>query len=858
MPVSAADTKKVDILIVDDKLANICSLQAILSDPDYNLVTASSGAEALKHILQTDFAVILLDVMMPEMDGFEVARLVRQRGRNAAIPIIFLTAIATEFRFMQKGYSVGAVDYLQKPLDPDVVKAKVAVFVELYRRSERIREQEALLRELQRSEQERRLDAQRQESERHFRRLAESLPQIVATADEAGRIRYINLRWTQLTGAAPGERLFDASFMLKVHPQDRLSLTAVWEDAREHAKAAAIETRLMDEPHGLYRWHLCQLQPELNQDNQLLSWLLTLSDIDQQKRRSEGQKLLAEASAQLASSLDFDACLTQLCEKITEHFSDVAICDLLRPGKSFRRLLRATAEGGTKDLLQPLLRALAEAQQFESAKTCGGLALLDGKAHLVHALEEQPEAFGLQLTKGLQSEPERSGSLISAPVFARGELAGALTLLRSGKLDSFTSVELSQLTELARLISGSLENLLIYEEVRDSNRLKDEFLAILSHELRTPLNSILGWTELVKLEAVEPRVIEGLTVVERSAHTLTQLVNDLLDVSRIISGKLEISKQVVDVSGFLKNVVSALQPLADAKQVRLVLQEGSSLPKLDADPSRLEQIIWNLINNAIKFTPKGGEVRITTRTTPDRKIEIVVSDSGIGIRPELLPYIFERFRQADSSSTRRHGGLGLGLAIVKHLAALHDGTVTASSAGCGFGSTFTVTLPSSYMLPAPRPELGAEAFENFESALTHMRILLVDDDPSTRMLTARQLALSGAQVDAAASVAEAMRLVEQGLPDVVLTDIGMPEQDGFSLLRLLRRLEEQVGQNIKVAAFSAYASEDDARHALEQGFDVYLTKPISVGNLVQAVMKLKRTERLPLAGVDSAHYADNP
>lgn len=858
MPVSAADRKKVDILIVDDKPANICSLQAILNEPDYNLVTAHSGTEALKHILQIDFAVILLDVMMPEMDGFEVARLIRQRGRNAAIPIIFLTAIATEFRLMQKGYAVGAVDYLQKPLDPDVVKAKVAVFVELHRRSERIQEQEAMLRELQRSEQERKLDAQRQESERHFRRLAETLPQIVTTSDEEGRIRYTNPRWNRLTGSPKPERLFDQIFMAVVHPHERENLTHFWEGIQTQPGVCEVELRLWDQQQSAYRWHLCQLQPELNHENALNGWMATFSDIDLQKRREEGQRLLAEASSYLAGSLEFDQCLLHLCEKITEDFADIAYCDLLRPGKSFRRLLKTNPARTSPKLVE----VLGSVRHLKEAKRLGALALDRGLPHRSPSLASQLDELSPEFAQLLVSDEERASSLISAPLYARGELAGSISLLRCGSLDSFTEAELHLLVELCRLISSSLENLLIYEEVRDNNRLKDEFLAILSHELRTPLNSILGWTELVKLEAMEPRVIEGLTVVERSAHTLTQLVNDLLDVSRIISGKLEVSRQVVDVSVFLRNVVSALQPLADAKQIRIVLEEDERLPKIDADPSRLEQIIWNLLNNAIKFTAKEGEVKIAARKTAEQKIEIVVSDTGIGIKPELLPYIFERFRQADSSSTRRHGGLGLGLAIVKHLAALHDGTVTAASSGSGKGSTFTVTLPSSHSSQLTVPGLGAEALEDFEGVLNNMRILLVDDDPSTRMLTARQLSMSGAQVDAAGSVQEAMQIVEDTIPDVVLTDIGMPDQDGFSLLRLLRRLEGQVGQAIRVAAFSAYASEDDARHALEQGFDTYLTKPISVGNLIHAVMKLRRTERagLPLTQpiADSSRLLDAP
>ncbi len=852
MPVSAGEKKRVNILVVDDKPANICSVLAILSDPAYNLVTANSGMEALKYILQSDFAVILLDVMMPEMDGFELARLVRQRSRSSVIPIIFLTALATDFRFMQEGYAVGAVDYLQKPLDPDMVRAKVAVFVELYRRSEMIKEQEALLRELQRNEQERKLDTLKQESERHFRGLAEALPQIIITADGGGSIRYLNPRWTQLTGSEKPESLFDDSFMALVHPHDQEMLKQAWQKACLSQETLETELRLKDQQQLSFRWHLCQVQPELANDKELLGWIATLTDIDLQKRREEGQRLLADASVSLAANLDMRQSIAQICERILENFADIAICDLIEPSKTFRRLYRSN---GLTPEFDEVLRAVDD---FKLAKTFGALALADAQARLISPLKNRASEFAEEFQAALSLGSKQPSSLISVPILARGEVVGALTLLKCTAFDKFTHIELNQLVEIGRHISLSLENLMLYEEVRDNNRLKDEFLAILSHELRTPLNSILGWTELVKLEAVEPRVIEGLTVVERSAHTLTQLVNDLLDVSRIISGKLEVSKQVVDIQMFLKNVVAALQPLADSKQVNLQLEVNGQLPKIDADPSRLEQIIWNLINNAIKFTPKDGQVKITARSTSDRKIEIIVSDTGIGIRPELLPHVFERFRQADSSSTRRHGGLGLGLAIVKHLAALHDGTVTASSKGVGLGSTFAVSLPSSYASAPTLPGLEGARTENLENALNNLRILLVDDDPSTRMLTARQLMMSGARVDAAGSVREAMTIVRDHVPDVVLTDIGMPEQDGFTLLRLLRHLELQIGQSIRVAAFSAYASDEDARHALEKGFDTYLTKPISVSNLINAVLKLKNIERPYFHGQHGSVLGDSP
>ena len=830
----AAEKSKVNILIVDDKLGNICSVQAVLSNPEYNLVSATSGVEALKCMLLNDFAVILLDVMMPEMDGFEVARLVRQRGRTETIPIIFLTAIATEGRYMAEGYAAGAVDYLQKPLDPDMLRAKVSVFVELHRRNELIKAQEARLRELMAIEQERRLEDIRQESERHFRKLAESLPQIVLTADRVGHILYANPRWMELSSGAGQkvESFHDDAFLRIIHPDDQLSYLSLWKTALSSGEAMETELRFKDPATESFRWYVGNIQPELSQQNERVGWLATFADIDHQKRRAETQRLLADSSSLLAASQNYEHSLLQVAQRLAQTFADVCVIDVIKPRHGYRRLIAARTPYAA------LEATLKKPTHIREAEVYGAVGLAEAQAVRLSALGARQKDFHPELARHWQADELAGTSLISAPLHVRGTLSGSVTMFRCRTHERFNDEDLVVLVDLCRHMALTMENLFLYEEVSDNNRLKDEFLALLSHELRTPLNSILGWTELVKMEATETTVIEGLEVVERSAQALTQLVNDLLDVSRIISGKLEISRQAIDIAPFLSNVVSAIRPLAAAKKVQLQLNEEGDLPRIAADPNRLEQIIWNLLNNAIKFTPPEGEVTIAARVAAQH-VAIEVKDSGVGIKPELMPYVFERFRQADSSSTRRHGGLGLGLAIVKHLAQLHEGTVTVASPGPGLGATFTVMLPFSRQMPSVSVLPPQEGEEAIEKELNDICVLLVDDDPSTRMLTAKQLSLSGASVLAASSVREAMEIVTGKLPDIVLTDIGMPEQDGFSLLHILRNLETQLNQTIRVAAFSAYASEDDARRALEEGFDAYLTKPISAAHLVQAVVRLK-------------------
>jgi PAS domain S-box-containing protein len=821
------DHAKVKILIVDDKPANIVSLEAILDNADYHLVTATSGVEALKLLLDHDFAVILLDVMMPEMDGFDVARLVRQRSRAAMTPIIFLTAIATDFRYLQAGYAVGAVDYLQKPLDPAIVKAKVAVFAELHRRAERIKQQEAQLREIQRAEQERRIAEVQRAGERHYRELAEALPQIIFTADPDGNVTYFNTRWFDYTGLGPEDGLTQAARRRVIHPDDLATYDSSWENALASASSTEVEMRLREARSGAYRWHLCRARVERNGDGDPVGWLGTLTDIHEQKRAERSQRFLADSTTLMASSYNYEETLARLAGAVVDGFADYCLVDLLLPGTPFRRIVRARTGAGDPDLW------LADACTRDEAYRLGARSLKYGPVLL------SPADDAIAVPAGAGPSPDfKPTSLVSAPVVLRGDVVGAITWLGLSGRCRLDRADFDLAVETSRHVALALENILLYREAQETNRRKDEFLAILSHELRTPLNAVLGWTELTKLETVDQKVVESLGVIERNAKSLSQLVADLLDVSRIITGKLELSRVPVELRSFLTDVIATVQPLADEKRIELSLQLPTRGSIMQGDVDRLRQVMWNLLVNAIKFTPDGGRVQLTMLCTPT-KVRITVEDSGPGIAPELLPYVFDRFRQADSSSTRKHGGLGLGLAIVRHIVELHGGEVRARSSGAGQGAQFTVELPildqdERRTVPASAPpDRGALC------GLEGTTVLLVDDDPSSRMLAATFLKHSGATVRTAGSVREAMNSVHQDVPDVVLTDIGMPEEDGFVLLSNLRRFQSETGRAIRMAALTAYASNQDAERALEAGFEVYLTKPINATELVAAIGRLR-------------------
>jgi signal transduction histidine kinase len=539
----------VNVLVVDDTPANLVALGAVLQPLGVHIVEARSGAEAIARASEESFAVALVDVQMPEMDGFELARRLRETATGVELPIIFLTAIHLDEKYARKGYASGAADYMTKPFDPEVLRARVKAFVDLFQQRERLRQVQV------------------------------------------------------------GER-----------------------------------TRERDQ-----------------------------------------------------------------------------------------------------------------------------------------ALEK---------------------------------LAALLSSERAARRDA----------EVA-------------------NRAKDEFLATVSHELRTPLSAILGWAVIARQNACSPDVERALTTIERNARAQMRIIEDVLDIGRIVSGKLQLEIGPTEVADAIEGAVQAVRPAADAKRVALDVVIDADIGVIAADAERLQQIVSNLLSNSIKFTPKGGHVALSARKTAS-SVVIQVSDDGPGIRAEFLPYLFEPFRQADGSTTRRHGGLGLGLAIVKQLVDAHQGTVTAHSEGEGRGASFTVELPARPMSDA----LSARGLAAKTASASHppprdirldgVRVLIVDDDEDSRELIALMLAEQGAAVSCATSADEALDLFGERPPDVLVSDIGMPDVSGYALMRRVRGLPGARGGKTPAIALTAYARAEDGRRAFAAGFQAHVTKPIDPEGLVALVANL--------------------
>lgn len=383
-------------------------------------------------------------------------------------------------------------------------------------------------------------------------------------------------------------------------------------------------------------------------------------------------------------------------------------------------------------------------------------------------------------------------------------------------------------------------------ESEEANRVKDEFLATLSHELRTPLNAILGWSNLLRSGKLAPEEsLRALETVERNARSQAQLIDDLLDISRIITGKLRLEVAAVELSDIIRSAVDAVRPASAAKNIRLQTLFDKNVGPISGDGNRLQQVIWNLLTNAVKFTPKDGQIQVRLEQI-NSHVEIVVSDTGQGIDAEFLPFIFDRFRQADQTSTRRQGGLGLGLSIVRQIVEMHGGTVSVESEGENLGTSFIVKLPRMTTLPRTekenekRVDPTSDSYFQFEGSpeMTDLRILVVDDEPDSRELLRVVLEQCGSKVTTAGSSAEAINFLEKGAFDVLLSDIGMPDEDGYTFIGKVRALPKEKGGHIPAVALTAYARVEDRIRALKAGFQLHVSKPVEPVELTAVISSL--------------------
>jgi signal transduction histidine kinase len=669
------DSDKTNILIVDDLPEKVLVYRSILEDLGQNLVFARSGDEALREVLRQEFAVILLDVNMPGMNGFETAALIRRRKKSALTPIIFITAFGDEVH-QAEGYAQGAVDYILAPVVPEILRAKVRVFVDLYRMSQQVRRQ----------------------------------------------------------------------------AEERVAL------AEERTKRAAAE-----------------------EANYRLAFL-------------------AGAAGVLGQSLDVLVTARDVARVAVPFLADAAAVVLIDP------------PGGTGGV------TLAEAHETGArVQDLAKRELLPGE--LASAVEHA-------LTEGAVSPSSEDSPLVLAvSLRARGRTLAALALSRQESGREFGPVDRATAEALASRAAIALDNARLYREIQQADRQKNEFLSMLAHELRNPLAPIRNAVEVMKLRVPGPAEVEwARDVIDRQIRQLARLVDDLLDVSRITRGKIELRIEPLELNPVVAQAVEASRPFIEAKNHELHVAVAADPLRVNGDPARLAQVLTNLLINAAKYTEEGGQINLTAYRE-GTEVVMVVRDTGVGIPQEMLASVFELFIQVEQSIDRSQGGLGVGLTLVKRLVEMHGGRVCAASAGPGQGSEFTVRLPAIEAL-IPQSNILSNGQVQAHPAL---RVLVVEDNVDTAETMARLLQLEGHEVQLANDGPAALTAATAFQPHAVVLDLGLPGMDGYEVARRLR--DRDAEPRPVLVAVSGYGGDDARRRSRQAGFDHHLVKPADIGTL---------------------------
>jgi PAS domain S-box-containing protein len=685
-------------------------------------------------------------------------------------------------------------------------------------------------------------------SEERFRVAAQCASDLVYEWDIAAD----RLEWLgdaeRLLGYDPGEvpaRM--EAWVALIHPDDVERVRAAGRLHVETGAPYAVEYRVRRRD-GTYLIWSDRGTGLKNEGGALVRWIGVVSDVTARRQAqaqvrdyAERLRVLAEVSRALTENIsDHQTALRAVSRHLSELIGDLCVINL---ASEDRQWLVPVAISHRDPQREELLRDLIDSNPQRADEEVGGYVFQSGESVLLAGTST--EAMRTRVKPEYHPYLDQFGvaSVIGVPLRVDGASIGTVFVTRDAGGAPYTREDLALLEDIADRASLAVNNARLFHEAQRANRLKDEFLATVSHELRTPLNSILGWARLLASGVVEPENIgRAIDTIERNAQAQAHLIEELLDVSRIITGKLSIDLLPVELGSVVAQAVDSARPTAAAKSVDLRLGLlGGEHPVL-GDASRLQQVVWNLLSNAIKFTPKGGRVEVRLERA-DQHAQITVGDSGQGIAPEFLPYVFDRFRQADSTLTREHGGLGLGLAIVRHLVDMHGGTVMAESDGEGRGATFVVRLPLSDTTPANRrrasdAEGQVPARFDCPPGVSGARVLAVDDECDSLEIVAAVLRRCGAEVRTAPSSAAALEELARWGPDVIVSDISMPGEDGYALIRKVRALDPEAGGRVPAIALTAYARAEDRALALSSGYQVHIPKPVDPSELLAAVSSL--------------------
>jgi len=909
--------KKVNVLIVDDKPSNLLTLEAILGEEGLNLVRADSGEHALLRVLDDDYAAILMDVQMPGLGGFETAELIRERDRSRSTPILFLTAFQSDEAQVARGYALGAVDFLSKPVVPAVLRAKVAVFVELFLKTEQVREQAEQLIETQRQTQERafaderrrwEVDRLREESARDkrdaealaqkARELEHSIAERLAVEDQlrqrAAQQEFVValgqialggpdldvLLSEAVAGLARGLRAEFARVMELDAAGGRLTLRAAWglpggaivqEEASAPPSLAGVtldidEPVIIDDLLADSRFVAPERLVELGVVSGLSAALPgrdrpfgTLGVFSTRNRTFSRDdvhfhqavaNVLAAAIQRERDEVELavvrDELKIQLADMTRLHALSEHLLGILELSSVLERVLEAVtglqgADRGVVTLYDLERRAMT---------TAASVGFEQGQ------LGDEQEGDGALSVESLQGALSGgilvgdADSIVADPVIAPhlriarrvgcravccipllirgGDFVGAIaTYFLGPHRPSAREIRLVEL--YARQAAESIENARLYRQLHDADRRKGEFLAMLGHELRNPLSPILHALHLLRLPRAATKEQDyAKEVIERQVRHLARLVDDLLDVSRINTGKVELRPSNFDLREAAARAIETSRTQIEARNHSLAVELSEEPLPLHADATRLEQVLSNLLNNAAKYTEPGGRIEFQVYREGDEAV-VSVRDNGIGMAPEVLARVFDLFAQAEQSLARSQGGLGIGLTLARRLVEMHGGSVQARSEGLGLGSDFAVRLPLATSEP-PRP------LANRPHSTVHerpSRVLVVDDNVDGARLLAQILDASGHRTNLAHDGMQALAIARDVRPDVILLDIGLPGMDGYEVARRLRETEGL--ERVLLIALTGYGQERDRVRSAEAGFDHHLVKPVDATSIRELI-----------------------
>ncbi len=785
------DTAPPTILLVDDNPANRYVLKRYLERASFHVIEASTGKEALRRLEERP-SLVVLDVKLPDIDGLEVCRRIKTSSEHALIPVIHTSATLIRSRDRVLGLEGGGDGYLTMPVEPDELIATVRALLRLRHAEEQLRSRELQL-----------------------RMFVEHAPAAIAMFDRNMRYLVASRRWYTdygLSGEIIGRSHYDVFEI-----PDRWK--AVHEQCLRDAVEIAEEDRFV-RPDGSVSWLKWEVRPWYFNSSEVGGLMIITEDVTEKRKVHERTRLLSEAATVLLTTSEPNLMLQELFHRIAPHFAIDIFLNYV--ADEANQVLRFESAAG---LPQSFLQDMQVVDYGQAI--CGTVAQV---RHPIHA--DRIQSSHDPLTRLVR--PLGVQTYACYPLLSGQELLGTLSFA-SRTRESFGKDELEFLKTICHYVATVYERLRLLQRLREADRRKDEFLAMLAHELRNPLAPIANALQILRMTSPNEPVLEGAhDLIERQMQHLVRLIDDLLDVSRVSRGKIKLERMVLDLTSVVQHAVETSRPLIDARRHHLTIDSAPEAQRVYGDFTRLSQVISNLLNNAAKYTDEGGEIVLRVETIKgvedqSDQVAIRVRDNGRGIEASVLGSLFELFYQVDRNLDRAEGGLGIGLSLVKTLVDMHGGSVEAHSAGKGFGSEFIVRLP---LIPSTVLTPAVGAHPQTSTSRRSRRVLVVDDNSDSAMTMAALLRLDGHQVTVAYDGRKAVEVALRDRPDIVLLDIGLPYLDGYQACQEMR---SGGMSDALIVAMTGYGQQEDRHRSQAAAFDAHLVKPVDIGTVRQLV-----------------------